>query len=93
LLKRHLRVSAKESAGFLPAPDGPPPSLTLWRARDSRKIDVASVDQYHAEVDDLTAAILDGTPPRIGLAFSRGNIATLVELDQMARVNAGLIGG
>lgn len=54
---------------------------------------VASVDQYHAEVDNLTAAILDGTPPRIGLAFSRGNIATLVELDQTARVNAGLIGG
>ena len=92
MLKRHLRVSAKESAGFLPAPDGPPPSLTLWRGRDSRKIDVASVDQYHAEVDDLTAAILDGTPPRIGLAFSRGNIATLVELDRAARVNAGLIG-
>jgi len=77
---------------FLPAPDGLPPSLTMWRGRDSRKIDIASVDQYHAEVDDLTAAILDGTPPRIGLAFSRGNIATLVELDRAARVNAGLIG-
>ena len=44
-------------------------------------------------IRDSTAAILDGTPPRIGLAFSRGNIATLVELDQTARVNAGLIGG
>src|SRR5450759_4397199 len=78
---------------FLPAPDGPPPVVTMRRGRDETPVDVPSTDQYHAEVDDLTAAILDGTPPRIGLAFSRGNIATLVELDQTARVNAGLIGG
>ena len=83
---------------FLPAPDGPPPSLTMWRGRDSRKmevasIDVPSVDQYAAEVDDLTAAVFDGAPPRVGLAFSRGTIATLVELDQAARVNAGPISG
>jgi D-xylose 1-dehydrogenase (NADP+, D-xylono-1,5-lactone-forming) len=75
---------------FLPAPDGPAPSLTLWRGRDATAIDVPSVDQYAAEVEDLTAAILDGTPPRIDLAFSRGSIATLVELDRVARENAGL---
>jgi predicted dehydrogenase len=83
---------------FLPAPDGPPPSLTIWRGRDSEEIDVASidvpsVDQYAAEVDDLTAAILDGTPPRVDLAFSSGTVATLVELDQAARVTAGPISG
>ena len=48
-------------------------------------IDVASVDQYRAEVDDLTAAILDGTRPRLDLAFSRGTIAALVDLDRAAR--------
>ena len=52
-----------------------------------------STDQYRAEVDDLTAAILDGTPPRVSLAFSRGTIDALVELDRVARVNAGLIAG
>jgi predicted dehydrogenase len=71
---------------FLPEPDGPPPSLTMWRGRESTVIDVASVDQYGAEVDDLTAAILDGTPPRVELEFSRGTIATLVDLDTAARL-------
>lgn len=65
------------------------------RSARGSMVAVASRDQHRAAayVDDLTAAILDGTPPRIDLAFSRGNIATLVELDQTARVNAGLIGG
>jgi predicted dehydrogenase len=75
---------------FLPAPDGPPPTLTMWHGRTPTVIDVPSIDQYRAEVDDLTAAILDGTPPRVDLAFSRGSIATLVELDRVARANAGL---
>ena len=78
---------------FLPEPDGPPPSLTMWRGRDATPIDVPSVDQYQAEVEDLTAAILDGTPPRVDLAFSRGTIATIVDLDRAARVNAGLVAG
>jgi predicted dehydrogenase len=70
---------------FLPEPDGPPPSLTMWRGPEATPIEVRSVDQYGAEVDDLTAAILDGTPPRVDLAFSRGTIATLVDLDRAAR--------
>jgi len=36
----------------------------------------------------LTAAILDGTPPRVDLDFSRGNCATLVGLDAAARSHA-----
>jgi xylose dehydrogenase (NAD/NADP) len=70
---------------FLPEPDGPPPSMTMWRGRESTTIDVQSIDQYRAEVDDLTAAILDGTPPRVDLAFSRGTVATIVNLDRAAR--------
>jgi predicted dehydrogenase len=70
---------------FLPEPDGPPPTLTMWRGRDATTIDVPSVDQYRAEVEDLTAAILDGTPPRVDLAFSRGTVAALVDLDRAAR--------
>jgi hypothetical protein len=46
---------------------------------------VESVDQVRSEVDDLAAAILDGTEPRVSLAFSRGNVATLVALDRAAR--------
>jgi xylose dehydrogenase (NAD/NADP) len=71
---------------FLPEPDGPPPSVTIRRDGIATAVDVASLDQYRAEVDDLTAAILDGTEPRVGLAFSRGSIATLVELNRVARL-------
>jgi xylose dehydrogenase (NAD/NADP) len=70
---------------FLPEPDGPPPSLTMWRGREATSIDVQSIDQYGAEVDDLTAAILDGSPPRVDLGFSRGTVATILDLDRAAR--------
>jgi xylose dehydrogenase (NAD/NADP) len=71
---------------FVTTPDGPAPVVTLHRDELATTIDVASPDQYRAEVDDLQAAILDGTPPRVDLAFSRGGIATLVELDRLARL-------
>ena len=71
---------------FLPEPDGPPPRLALLRDGAEESVVVESVDDYRAEVDDLQAAILDGTPPRVDLAFSRGGIATLAELDRVARI-------
>jgi len=73
------------TAPFLPEPFGPPPSLVMWRGREATRIEVDSLDQYRAEVDDLTGAILDGTPPRVDLVFSRGTIAALVDLDRAAR--------
>ena len=75
---------------FLPEPDGPPPRLTLLRDRAEEDVPVASIDDYRAEVDDLQAAILDGTRPRVDLAFSRGSIATLVALDRAARAGPAL---
>jgi xylose dehydrogenase (NAD/NADP) len=73
------------AAPFLVAPDGPEPSVTLVRGGAETEVEVGSTDQYRAEVDDLCAAVLDGTPPRIDLAFSRGTIAALVALDRAAR--------
>ena len=70
---------------FLPEPDGPPAVVSQWRGLERESIDVAPVDQYHSEVEDLMSAILDGTPVRVTLDFSRGTIATLVELDRAAR--------
>jgi predicted dehydrogenase len=74
---------------FVPEPDGPPPSMTIWRGLEATKIEVDSVDQYAAEVDDLTAAILDAARPRVDLAFSRGTIAALIALDRAARSALG----
>jgi len=78
------------SAPFLTEPDGPPPNLTLVRDGVPSQIDVPSVDQVALEVEDLTAAILDGRPPLVDVAFSRGTIATLVALDRAAREAASI---
>ncbi|MDP9482075.1 MAG: hypothetical protein M3P84_02505, partial [Chloroflexota bacterium] len=67
----------------------PPGTMTVWRDGEASSIAVPSVDQVAAEVDDLTAAILDGSSPRIDLGFSRGTISTLVNLDRAARSNGG----
>lgn len=77
---------------FLPAPDGPAPVMTIQRDDGVEPVEVESIDQYRAEVDDLQAAILDGTRPRVDLAFSRGSIATMVALDRAARSHAGTAG-
>jgi D-xylose 1-dehydrogenase (NADP+, D-xylono-1,5-lactone-forming) len=73
---------------FLPAPYGAPATVTLWRDREPTIIEVRQADQVALEVEDLTSAILDGTPPRVDLAFSRGTIAALVALDAAARAAA-----
>ena len=90
------RVEIVGSAGtlvlhhpFLSQPDGPPPLLTLHRDEAAIPIAVVPVDQVRRMVDDLQAAILDGTHPRVDLAFSRGSISTLVELDRVARAGGG----
>jgi predicted dehydrogenase len=74
---------------FLSQPDGPPPTMTLHRDEASTPIAIEPVDQVRRMVDDLQAAILDGTQPRVDLAFSRGSISTLVELDRVARAGGG----
>lgn len=70
---------------FLPAPAGPPSRMTILRDGASETVEIDPVDHYRLEVDDLQAAILDGTQPGVDLAFSRGSIATLVALDRDAR--------
>jgi D-xylose 1-dehydrogenase (NADP+, D-xylono-1,5-lactone-forming) len=76
---------------FLPEPDGPPPRVTIRRDGAFEVVAVPSVDDYRSEVDDLQAAILNGTEPRVPLAFSRGSIATLVALDRAARTSPAAV--
>jgi len=42
-------------------------------------------DRYRLEIEDLADAVLEGRSPRISLAESRGNVATLVSLLRSAR--------
>jgi predicted dehydrogenase len=52
---------------------------------EARTLPAADQELYSGEVEDLAAAALDGTPPRVSLADSRGNAAVLVALLESAR--------
>ena len=51
----------------------------------SREVPAGAQDSYTGEVEDLARAVLDGAPPTMSLADSRGNVATLVALYEAAR--------
>ncbi len=59
--------------------------LQLVQGDHSEIIPTPGPDRYLLEVENLSAAILEGQPPRISLAHSRANVATLVALLQSAR--------
>ncbi len=48
-------------------------------------VPAGSQELYTGEVEDLSAAVLDGTPARVSLADSRGNVAALGALLESAR--------
>ena len=49
------------------------------------KIAIKGSELYEGEVEDLADAVLNGEQPRVSLADSRGNIATIVALLKSAR--------
>ena len=54
--RRAARPRWSSDSPFLPEPDGPPPSLTMWRGRDARPGSTSRRStSTHAEVEDLTA--------------------------------------
>jgi D-xylose 1-dehydrogenase (NADP+, D-xylono-1,5-lactone-forming) len=59
--------------------------LQLMQDEKSEIIPTPGPDRYLLEVDNFAAAILEGQPPRISLAHSRANVATLAALLQSAR--------
>ena len=65
-----------------PAPGLP---ILLTRGDEPEEITVAEVDRYLLEIEDLAESARTGRVPRVSLAESRGNVATIVALLQSAR--------
>jgi xylose dehydrogenase (NAD/NADP) len=65
-------------------PEGQPIVLTRGSARE--EIAVGGDDRYLLEIEDLADCVRTGRPPRVGLAESRGNVATIVALLESARL-------
>jgi xylose dehydrogenase (NAD/NADP) len=59
--------------------------LQLMQGDKSEIIPTPGADRYQLEVENLSAAILEGQAPRISLAHSRANVATLTALLRSAR--------
>jgi D-xylose 1-dehydrogenase (NADP+, D-xylono-1,5-lactone-forming) len=65
-----------------PAADQP---ILLTRGDATETVAVGEADRYRLEIEDLAQAVRAGRPPRVGLAESRGNVATIVALLESAR--------
>ncbi len=59
--------------------------ILLSRGEKTEAVPVAAQDRYLLEIEDLAEAARTGRPPRLTLAESRGNVATIVALLQSAR--------
>ena len=59
--------------------------IYLWRGDQLETIRIRGQELYLGEVEDMEAAVLDGKPPRLSLADSRGNIVTIQALLESAR--------
>jgi xylose dehydrogenase (NAD/NADP) len=64
-------------------PEGQPVLVT--RGSETEEVVVGGDDRYLLEVEDLADCVRTGRPPRVSLAESRGNVATIVALLQSAR--------
>jgi len=64
-------------------PEGLP--ILLTRGGETEEISVGGEDRYLLEIEDLADCVRAGRAPRVSLAESRGNVATIVALLQSAR--------
>jgi predicted dehydrogenase len=60
--------------------------MLVRREQEEEELAVPEAEPYRCEVEALTAAVLDGVPLAVPLAWSRANVATLVRLYQSARL-------
>ena len=65
-----------------PAPDLP---ILLTRGDEPEAIAVAETDRYLLEIEDMESCVRTRREPRVSLAESRGNVATIVALLRSAR--------
>jgi predicted dehydrogenase len=86
-LRTHLEVVGTEGVITAPAPFKPGPEARLFLTRDD-VTEVVTIEEqplYLGELDDLADAATLGREPRVTLADSRGNVATIVALYESAR--------
>jgi predicted dehydrogenase len=85
--RAHLEIVGSAGVIHIATPFKPGLSETLSLTRDdtTETIEVAGQELYLGEVENMADAILNGTPTRMTLADSRGNVGAMLALLQSAR--------
>jgi predicted dehydrogenase len=85
--RAQMEIVGSEATLTIPAPFKPglENEIYLTRGDETDQIVVEGQELYLGEVEDMADAVLLGKRPRISLADSRGNVATLVALLQSAK--------
>ncbi|MGA9365721.1 MAG: Gfo/Idh/MocA family oxidoreductase [Bacteroidota bacterium] len=85
--RTHIQIVGSDGSLAVPRPFQPKLNerILLTNGDKERAITVPGQELYIGEVENMADAILHGTAPRISLADSRGNVATIQALLRSAR--------
>jgi xylose dehydrogenase (NAD/NADP) len=75
-----MEITGQEATLYIPTPfkPGRKNEICIHRGDEQEIVKITGQELYCGEVEDLADAILLGTPPRVSLADSRANIATIL---------------
>jgi len=90
--RTHVEIVGGDGTISVPHPFKPglDERITVTRGDDVQAITIPGEELYVGEVEDMADAILLDKPPRLSLADSRGNVATIVALLRSAHENRPL---
>lgn len=85
--RAHVEIVGHEGTLTVPTPfrPGMKEDVMLTRGDETQTISMPGQELYLGEVEDMADAILLGKAPRVSLADSRGNVASLLALLRSAR--------
>jgi predicted dehydrogenase len=86
-VRAELEIAGTEGTIRVRHPWKPDPAQPILLTRDetTETVSVGEVDRYLLEIEDLAECVLTGRAPRVSIAESRGNVATIVALLESAR--------
>lgn len=86
-LRARIEIAGSSGTIQIPNPYKPGKNEKVYLERNGKMetIRIAGQELYLGEVEDMADAILTGKPPRISLADSRANVATITALLRSAR--------
>jgi predicted dehydrogenase len=87
--RMHMEIVGSEGMIMIPRAYKPTEQETIYMGKAGDQLEPMMIDApghlYQGEVEDLADAVLEGKAPRVSLADSRANVATILALLQSAK--------